>query len=263
VSWAGTALRTRLWTRPILLACPSQGPALGTTEAMPQWCEMNAVLESPSEVACRLNVSERTVYRWIERHGLRVTVTAGALRIERSDLDVFLASARPRKNRNAVDASDVVEHLFRAAAKIIARDGPRALTLEKLAASAGVTVGAVSYHFASRDLLVEALFERFIESFERAWNKAQAAGASPAEAYVTLTRTPERDTLRLQAILMLTASVPALSNRARRRVSSWYRVLAADGNAALFRCLSADALWLFEVIGLSPLSAKQQGALFE
>jgi excisionase family DNA binding protein len=222
---------------------------------------MTPTSETPREIAKRLSVSERTVYRWIEQHGLKATVEDGVLRVASGTLDRFLEGTRPRKSRNAAAADDVVEHLFRAAAEVVSKEGPFGLTLGKIAAAANVSVGSVTYHFASRDELVEALLERFFDAFEAAWRAAEANGQSVGAAYLEVTQRPEADGASLRALLVLTASSPSLARSAQGRVRAWYRRLAAEGHDMLLRCLAADALWLFEVIGLSPLGPANRAAV--
>ena len=55
------------------------------------------------------------------------------------------------------------------------RGGPQALTLDAVAAEAGVSKGGLLYHFASKPALLEALFDRWLTAFETAI-EARATG---------------------------------------------------------------------------------------
>ena len=77
--------------------------------------------------------------------------------------------ARPSRRAELLDA----------AIAVIRRDGARALTLDAVAAEAGVSKGGVLYHFASKRALIDGLLERWLDDFEA------GLGAGPvALAYV-------------------------------------------------------------------------------
>ena len=56
--------------------------------------------------------------------------------------------------------------LLDAAAAVVRRDGPRALTLDTVAAQAGLSKGGLLYHFATKDALVDALVQDWLDRFE-------------------------------------------------------------------------------------------------
>ena len=51
---------------------------------------------------------------------------------------------------------------------MIRRDGARALTLDAVAAEAGVSKGGVLYHFATKRALIDGLIARWLDDFEDA-----------------------------------------------------------------------------------------------
>ena len=51
-----------------------------------------------------------------------------------------------------------------AAAKVIERDGAGHLTLEKVAAEAGVSKGGLLYHYPSKDALLQGLLDDLLEN---------------------------------------------------------------------------------------------------
>ena len=57
------------------------------------------------------------------------------------------------------------EQLLDAAVAVIRRDGAAALTLDAVAAEAGVSKGGVLYHFASKRALIDGLLERWLDEF--------------------------------------------------------------------------------------------------
>ena len=74
------------------------------------------------------------------------------------------------------------QQLLDAAIAVIRRDGAQALTLDAVAAEAGVSKGGVLYHFATKRALIDGLIERWLDDFE-----AQLDAARP-RARPTCTR---------------------------------------------------------------------------
>src|SRR5688500_7207168 len=70
--------------------------------------------------------------------------------------------------------------LLDAAVAVIRRDGAAALTLDAVAAEAGVSKGGVLYHFASKRALIDGLLQRWLDDFEARLEE----GGEPLAAYV-------------------------------------------------------------------------------
>src|SRR5215217_4380146 len=79
----------------------------------------------------------------------------------------------PRPSRRA--------ELLDAALAVIRRDGAQKLTLDAVAAEAGVSKGGILYHFATKRALVDGLIESWIEDFDR---RLEAAGDDVLGEYV-------------------------------------------------------------------------------
>ena len=81
---------------------------------------------------------------------------------------------RPRK------ASD--DEVFAAAAKVMQRLGPNQITLNEIAAEAGVTAGALVQRFGSKRELLLALTERFAEGAGDLWSQLRSSVKTPLQA---------------------------------------------------------------------------------
>lgn len=146
--------------------------------------------------------------------------------------------------------------LLDAAATVVRRKGPRALTLETVAAQAGLSKGGLLYHFATKDALVGALVEDWLDRFEaevvegtaeRGWARAYArACAEPRTAAERATDV---------ALLVAIAGDPRGLEAVRKRYAAWQDRLVADApdtvDATLVR-LAADGLWFADLLGLAP-----------
>jgi AcrR family transcriptional regulator len=65
-----------------------------------------------------------------------------------------------------VARGDTRAKLLEAAGAVIRRDGAQALTLDAVAAQAGVSKGGLLYHFASKRELLDGLVERWLDEFQ-------------------------------------------------------------------------------------------------
>lgn len=60
----------------------------------------------------------------------------------------------------------VKDKILETANKIIAENGITSFTIEEVAKEAGISKGGLLYHYPSKDKLIRALIENYIESFE-------------------------------------------------------------------------------------------------
>lgn len=150
--------------------------------------------------------------------------------------------------------------LLQAAARLAADQGLHAITLEKVAEAAGLTKGALQYHFKSRKGLVEALYEDAIGQLQqrmdghRDADRGEPEGAA-ARAYL---RGAEDDTEgkgRLDVLRVLTAhslTDATVRHRYLPVLREWMRPdpLPPEWSARTMICrLAADGLWLSRLIG--------------
>jgi AcrR family transcriptional regulator len=92
----------------------------------------------------------------------------------------------PRKTR-AETAQDTAERLTATARRIFAAEGAAAVSLDALAAEAGVTRGALHHHFGNKTGLFEAAFRAEIAALgqilDRVWDDDIARGADAWTAF--------------------------------------------------------------------------------
>src|SRR3954465_8010172 len=80
--------------------------------------------------------------------------------------------------------------LLDAAAAVVRRDGAQALTLDAVAAEAGVSKGGLLYHFKTKRDLVQAMIERWLAEFQR---DIDAADPSFVRGYVKASAPDENE----------------------------------------------------------------------
>ncbi|MBZ2187370.1 MAG: TetR/AcrR family transcriptional regulator [Bryobacter sp.] len=143
------------------------------------------------------------------------------------------------------------KQLLEAAIHVAAQGGIEALTIESLAAAAGVTKGGVQYHFRSKDVLYEELLDYALRLFDLALEEKAPPGSKPGtwlHAYVDLSlgSTTDYD----KAVATLLAGIPVNDERAgpyRRFAARWKERANADGRDAATNTivrLAADSVWM-------------------
>ena len=145
--------------------------------------------------------------------------------------------------------------LLEAASAVIRRDGAQALTLDAVAAEAGVSKGGLLYHFASKRNLLDGLVERWLDEFQE---DIDAAGPGFAAGYVRASDGAKAEESGLLAALV---ADPAVLAAVRERYATWQDRVATEGDPveATVARLAADGLWLADLLGLAP----PEGALRE
>jgi AcrR family transcriptional regulator len=137
---------------------------------------------------------------------------------------------------------------------VIRRDGPQALTLDAVAAQAGVSKGGLLYHFASKRELLDALVARWLDEFDR---DIEAEPGNFAARYVRASDGAKSEEAGILAALVADPQVLAA---VRERHAGWQDRVATEGgdpvDATVAR-LAADGLWLADLLGIAP----PQGAL--
>ena len=152
---------------------------------------------------------------------------------------------------------DTRERLLDAASAVVRRDGARALTLDAVAAEAGVSKGGLLYHFGTKRELLDAMLDGWLEEFA-AEIEAAREGRRFASGYVKasdMSGWAAADRATEFGLLAALVDEPGALERVRERYAAWQSQLeeeAGDPVAATVARLAADGLWLNDLLGLAP-----------
>jgi AcrR family transcriptional regulator len=141
--------------------------------------------------------------------------------------------------------------LLDAAAQVVRRDGPQNLTLDAVAAQAGVSKGGLLYHFRGKRELVEALVDRWLTEFQQ---DIDAAPDGFARGYVRASAPGGVDAEELGLLAALVGE-PSLLAPMRERYAVWQDRIEREGGDPVDTTvarLAADGLWFAELFGLAP-----------
>jgi AcrR family transcriptional regulator len=151
---------------------------------------------------------------------------------------------------------DTRARLLDAATAVVRQDGAQSLTLDAVAAQAGVSKGGLLYHFRSKHELLEAMVTEWIDHFEREIEAAaEQEGGSFARGYVKAcdpTGWAEAERASEFGLLAALIAEPDVLAKARKRYEAWQEQLAGlDVDVTVAR-LAAEGLWIVDLLGLGP-----------
>jgi len=157
--------------------------------------------------------------------------------------------------------TDTKQRLLDAAATVVRRDGARALTLDAVAAEAGVSKGGLLYHFGAKRELLDAMLDGWLAEFAAEIEGAKE-GRGFAHGYVRASdmsgwAAAERATEF--GLLAAMVDEPGALERVRARYAAWQEQLAGEAGdpvRATVARLAADGLWLNDLLGLAPPAGK-------
>jgi AcrR family transcriptional regulator len=157
------------------------------------------------------------------------------------------------------------DRMLDAAEVVVVRQGIANLTLDAVAAEAGLSKGGLLHHFPNKDRLIEAMVTRAAANqrayYQNACERAPEGAGRMARGVLTNCLTDVEswtDQLRRSsaAVFAALAHKPALIEPMRAVYSELYRRLEADGlpdGAGEAVAAAADGLWLNWVLGLVPV----------
>jgi len=157
------------------------------------------------------------------------------------------------------DSAATRQRLLEAANRIVRRDGGARLTLDAVAAEAGVSKGGVLYHFPSKDALIAAMLDLLLldlgEELDREPERCDAAEPGDwLRGYIRSSVHIGEDERDLKAALLAAAATdPELLEPMRARYREWQERTErenADPALATIIRLAAEGLWIANMLGL-------------
>jgi AcrR family transcriptional regulator len=170
--------------------------------------------------------------------------------------------SRSKRTREAVVAATL---------EVVARDGTGRLTLDAIAQQANMSKGAIMHHFQSKEAVLEAVVDQYVEHFDEFTRGSMAGNARRGKTYLQTQIACWHDALAKQrpiafAVLAAMALNPNISRK--MRVSSAVeldelKAEAADPELATLRWAAARGLGVTALLGMCPLPGDERERLFE
>jgi len=164
--------------------------------------------------------------------------------------------------RNTIDRG----HVLAVAEQIVNEFGAGALTIDAVAKAAGITKGGVQSCFGTKEGLIAAMLERWIEAHEARVQELLPAAPTQLDLlrlHVQLTASDDVDAQRRVAGLL---SALLDSPTHLEQIRDWYRakmrMLPKNDNAAQVAFLATEGAFFLRYLGLIEYSEKQWKAIF-
>ena len=159
------------------------------------------------------------------------------------------------------------DRILQAATEVIKHEGVSSLTLDKVAARAGVSKGGFLYHFGSKDALIIGLLNQLMGTLDSELNVLaedfdDSHGAF-ALAYLDYVREPNKTATDTAVSILAAAAVDDdLLDSTRATFSRWQdRLRHGDGLdevEALLARVVGDGLWLIDLFDLAPPTVEER-----
>lgn len=157
-----------------------------------------------------------------------------------------------------------------AAVRVVEQHGVTGLTLESVAAEAGLTKGGLMYHFGTREDLLSGIHDHMAGQWEAQLEQqlgAPTETASATERLVAYARTSTQPATRAELMLQLEGAFTGHSAPWSAVLDRW--TTAADVAVAttpmdhVIARLAADGLWMYETLGGTGLDDATRAAIVE
>ncbi|MDD7968739.1 TetR/AcrR family transcriptional regulator [Actinomycetospora lemnae] len=139
---------------------------------------------------------------------------------------------------------------------LVVRSGPETVTLDAVAAAAGVSKGGLLYHFGSKEALLDGLLDRARELNDADLATARTAPEGIARYYLRTSVTdPAGDSpvfRALVALVKLAATEPRAADATRRCFAVWREAMAeelGDPLTADIVAVVGDGMYLRAIVG--------------
>lgn len=163
------------------------------------------------------------------------------------------------------------EAIVDAAEAVVIEAGAAHMTLDAVAAKAGVSKGGLLHHFPTKAALLEAmisqLIEARVESREKIWSELPDSPTRKLKALVLSSLLRDKKADRVGApLLAALAHDPKLAEPVREAIRKAFAEIVSPGvkfERAVVLALAADGLLLQEILSVSPFTEKQRAKVVE
>ncbi|WP_257350639.1 TetR/AcrR family transcriptional regulator [Pseudalkalibacillus decolorationis] len=163
------------------------------------------------------------------------------------------------------------EKIIEAAYYLVRSKGITKMTMEAVADKAGISKGAVFYHFSTKELLIEAMVKQLFNNFDSQLNQeyeneGKLGGRTQSYLKTTFLMHDQEENELSVALLAALVNNPDLLKPAKEYYEIWQNQLENDQInpviATIVR-LTTDGLWFSELFGLAPIDKTLRDQLYE
>ncbi len=166
-------------------------------------------------------------------------------------------------------AKSASESILEAAEAIVVEQGASFMTMDAVAARAGVSKGGLIYHFPSQESLMSALIQRFTDHLQQRREEIRASlPESPARdlvSYILARGDCAAEACRMGGGLMAAAMrAPQLVEPAKAACKKAIEQIlqgAENRSRLMVLVLAADCIWLIRLLGMQAFTDEELGQM--
>lgn len=166
---------------------------------------------------------------------------------------------------------DQKARILEAAAHIVGQAGAAHLTIDAVAAEAGLSKGGVLYHFPNKRSMLEGMLQKVLDDVETRtglYRSAFAGGPGVALRARIRAESEQSQEERAMALALLATAAedPELLNPARSFVRSAFaeiREAPGDADFALILLLATEGLRFLDMLDLLPMTDEERARIHE
>lgn len=170
---------------------------------------------------------------------------------------------------DAQNSQTTKQRIMDAAEDIAVKRGSTHITFDELVKQTGLSKGGILYHFPSKKILLKAMVQRMVLSFEhkrdRLASKVGPGEMSNAQTYILASfARPEKDTKSSSALMAAAANDPELLSAVREHYARNFQETRSTPNKSALAnllYLAVDGLWLLDSLQLCPLDKTERDDL--
>jgi AcrR family transcriptional regulator len=168
------------------------------------------------------------------------------------------------KRYNEMDAR---ERILQTAMSVVNHQGINKLTIDNVAAEAGMSKGGVFYHFKNKEELLKAMVHSIIEAFKTDCKSKESTGLDAVQASIESAFSDEPEMRnRVSALVAAVAYDKNITTEFKEGYEEWIQDLQAAGASratARLICTTIDGYYIASALGVGNLSAEERLMLKE
>lgn len=157
------------------------------------------------------------------------------------------------------------EKLLDAAEDIVIHQGAAALTIDAVAKAMGISKGGVQYCFGNKDALIDAMFERWGQSYDEIFNQVIEQDKSPeGQVLAHMQATHQHDKIAMAKGASLMASLlqtPEYLESTRERIAN-LDTSTEKGKLARMVFLATEGAFMLRYMGLMEIDDNEWQSIF-
>lgn len=165
--------------------------------------------------------------------------------------------------------SSARERIIDAAEQVVLEEGASHMTMDAVAAKAGVSKGGLIYHFPSQRDLLQAMLQRFVDRVETRMAQArEELPESPVRnikayihAWFTLGSEYRRTASALLATITREPELLQTVQKKHRAVLAEIIEAAPNPELAIVLSLATEGMWMSELLNISPLADHERARI--